>query len=294
MFFIVIFYYNIISSIAPLTIGKVTENTINVNPHIDCIIFVIPMLFFAGAFVCILKKLYVPSSMILGVVSALLMFLYSDNEYEKSMVNWCFLFMGVLCVGLVAYIMIRIKPETEKDMSFLGAIMMDMSTSKKFVLAVVWMSVCIACLVYVITPKKWIYVYFDSNYSYDEMLELNEDDLVMGEEVKNIGDLWGRGVDFKYNEGWRFYPIKKGNTQVSISYKSVLDDETYKEIWDIYVDNNMYVHHSMDYDYYLDVYMVYIVLSVIAAGFGFIFLIAGVKSTQLNKCRDKIGMETAS
>ena len=44
-----------ISSIAPFSIGEVTENTIYVNPHMDCIILVIPeKIVFAMVCMCII------------------------------------------------------------------------------------------------------------------------------------------------------------------------------------------------------------------------------------------------
>ena len=54
-FFIVLCYIHMISSIAPFSIGEVTENTIYVNPHMDCIILVIPeKIVFAMVCMCII------------------------------------------------------------------------------------------------------------------------------------------------------------------------------------------------------------------------------------------------
>ena len=157
------------------------------------------------------------------------------------------------------------------------AIMFDMTTRKKFVLAVVWMSICIVSLVYVISPKKWVYLYYDSNYSVGEVWDINNDVLIMEEEVANIGAVMGNVMNFNNNTGWKFYSNNSGDTQVSLTYKSMIDDEEeMKEIWDIYIDDNMYVHHNMGWRYYFDVFSVYIIFGVISAGFGVVFLIAGI------------------
>ena len=106
----------------------------------------------------------------------------------------------------------------------------------------------------------------------------------MGEEVANIGTVIGCVMNFNYNTGWKFYSNNSGDTQVSLTYKSVIDnDEEFKKVWDIYVDDNMYVHHNMGYSYYVDVYIVYIILAVISTGLSLAFLLSGVKDILKNK-----------
>ena len=285
MIFIVICYYITVSSITPLCIGKNTDNSIYVNPHVDFAVFVIPILFFTVAYKSILRKIYVKKSILLGIISGVILLKFSNEEYETNVVNIAFLAIGLLCICFVVYIVFEIRTHSEAEVSIFSIIVYGITCKKKMIFAFVLMSVCIACFVYMISPKRWIYLYVDSQYSYGESVELNNDILVVGQEVKNIGaSRWG---DQEYNVGWKFYTNRSGNTQISISNKGVFDEE-FKKVWDIYVDENMYVHHNMDYSYYVDVYIVYIILAVICTGLSLAFLLSGVKDILKNKKQRKI------
>ena len=48
------------------------------------------------------------------------------------------------------------------------------------------------------------------------------------------------------------------------------------------------MHHNIDYSYYVDVYIVYIILAVISTGLSLAFLLSGVKDILKNKKQRKI------
>lgn len=215
MIFIAICYYTTVSSIEPLSIGKNTDNTIYVNPHMDFAVFVIPILFFMVAYKSILRKIYVKKSILLGIILGVMLLDFSNEEYETNVVNLAFLAIGLLCICFVVYIVFEIRPHSEADVSIFSIIVYGITYKKKLFFAFVLMSVCIVCLVYTVSPKKWIYLYVDSQYSYDESVELTNDVLVVGQEVKNIGALpWG---DKEYNVGWKFYTNSSGKLMIYYS-----------------------------------------------------------------------------
>lgn len=278
--------YNGILTLANVSIGFFTGDIIYANSYLHYIIFMIPVLFVLVVCISALKRIYIKGSVVSGVLSGLLMFLYATGySKENLLVAMYFVCVGMLSFIVSLHIMFEIRPNTEEEMRLLAGIMSGLTYKKKFKVAFLLVCVCIACVIYIIIPKNWVCLYVDSHQFLEHSYKVNNDVLVAGDEVVIVNNLILN--DMKYEAGWKFHANKSGNAKVTISSVVQYDhNEFYHNTWEIYVDDDLYVHYDADFEYYLNVYNFYIFLMVISLVLSTIFVASGIRDKTM-ACKER-------
>lgn len=273
-----LYFCNSIFSLAKLSIGYfVADEMICSNSYLDYVLLIIPALFVARACISVLKKIYIKRGIVSGIVTGLLMILYAAGwSSENLLVMLYFVCTAVLCFVVAMYLMFKVRPEADEEMRLLAGAMRGMNFKKEFKTALVWLGVCLVCVVYIFSPKKWVCLYVDSNQQMNHTYEMNNDVLTAGGEIEIVDGLLDVGMGRK--AGYKFYANKNGDTKVSI-----LSDIEYgegedwvKETSNIYVDEKMHVHYDADKEYYMDVYGFFFFIIINSIGISIIFLVSGI------------------
>ncbi len=264
--------FNNLINLTSLAIGYPMGDVIHSGKYIEYVAFAIQVLFVLHLFVSVSKGIYIKGSIVLGVISGLILFLKVGNS-GRVLVGLFYACEGILCLVVTLYLMFNIRPSADEVMKLFSGIMKGMSSNNKLILAAVLLGVCIACAIYIICPKKWVCLYVDSNQNMNISYEINNDVLTVGDEFVIENSIIVNYMS--YEAGWKFYANKSGNANVSITSVAQYDNsESDNHIWDIYVDENMYVHYDADFEYYLKVYNFIIFLSVIFLGVSIVFVIS--------------------
>lgn len=277
MLLMVMFVCNSIFNLAKVSIGNFTGDKIYANSYLHYILFVIPVLYVLEVCVIVIKRIYIKGSVVLGVLTGLIMILFATgHSRENLLVAIYFICVAVLGFIVSIYIMFEIRPKVEKEMRLLAGVMSGLTYKIKFKLALVLLCVCIACVIYIVCPKKWVCLYVDSHQFLEHSYEVSNDVLIAGDEVVIVNNIGLNDMD--YETGWKFHAIKSGNVKVEISSVVQYDhNKFYNDTWDICVDDNLYVHYNVDFEYYLNVYNFYIFIMVISIGLSIIFVVSGIK-----------------
>lgn len=257
--------------LAHLSIGYKFGEIIYSGLYINYIFFLIPVLFVLSVCICVMKKIYIKGSIVLGFLTGLLMIIYSYN-YSILITLYC-ICMGVLSFAVTIHLMFNLRPASDDEMRLIAGIMSGCPYKKKFKKALMLLGLCIICVAYIIIPKKWVCLFVESNDYMNHAYEMSDDVLEVSEKIE-IYD----GINYMSNKsGWKFYANRSGNTKVSILSEIVYDenDDWIKETWDIYVDDSLNVHHNVDFDYYLNVYEFFFFVIVNSLGLCIVFLISG-------------------
>jgi len=224
-------------------------------------------------YISVLKRIYIKGSIVTGIVTGLIIFLYASSR--SVLVALYFVCMGVLSIAAAMYLMFKIRPNADEEMRFMAGIMRGLTIKKKFKVALVLFELCIVCVVYIICPKKWVCLYVNSHQFMNHSYDMDNDVLTAGDEYIIAKDLMLNWMNYK--TGWKFYANKSGNTKVSllseIEYEE--NDDWVEETWDIYVDENLYVHYDVDYEYYLNVYEFFFFVIINFMALCVVFLLSG-------------------
>lgn len=271
------FCYSIFN-LAKISIGYSTgAGVVYTGSYLDYILLIIPALFVARVCISVLKKMYIKRGIVSGIVTGLLMILYAAGWSGDSLLAMLyFVCTAALCFVVVMCLMFKIRPEFNEEMGLFAGTMRGLTYKKRLKVALVLLCVCVACVVYIIIPKKWVCLYVDSDQFMNHAYELDNDVLTIGEEFMIIDDLMLDWMDYK--AGWKYYANKSGNTKVSIlseiAYEE--DDDWVKETWDVYVDENLYVHYDADLEYFLNVYGFFFFVIFNSIGISIIFFVSGI------------------
>lgn len=276
---------NSIIGLARLSVGYFTEDMIYSGLYLNYVLLLIPVMFVTRVCVILLKRVYIKGSIVSAVITGLLMFWYLSYNTGYILGALYFFCMGVICFVFAIYFLVKIRPESDEKMRLLPGLMKGWNYKKKFKVALILLMVSIVSVAYIISPKKWVCLYVDSDQTIDHTYEINSDVLKAGEQFIIMHSAMFGWNDYK--AGWKFYANKSGNAKVFVMGERFYDNELSKETWDIYVDDNLYVHYDADFEYYLNVYGFFVFIIINSLILSFIFLIAGIVGFIVSRKKEK-------
>lgn len=246
-------YGLVVHSMVPFALKYIsTDGLVCVSPHIDYILFVVPILFLAMFSVSLIKKIQFKWQTFCGYITVVIMLFYAKGTYESIIVNVTFLCMCIMSLGLNIWNHFNLALHTTDKASFISFCFFNVSLKKKISIIIVCILLVGINFAYILAPKDWIYLYVPAGQHIQQSYQMDNYIIETETQVENIGVFWDYGA---YSDGgWKFEAVAPGTVHVTLLNKQAYDGEISYEDVILTIDENLKIQYKYNIAYYFDIY----------------------------------------